>query len=282
MDLLEAPKRGMLRDPLHVSGSAPGGLNMKHHEASFEVPRVHDPAAFVASHFSPGTYADNGQRMKFDKGTTTLAFKFQGGVIVSVDSRASQGSYVGSQTVKKVIEISSHLVGTMAGGAADCLFWERNLGMQCRMYELRNKERISVAAASKMLANTMNAYKGMGLSMGTMVAGWDKTGPQLYYVDNDGTRLQADQDKPFFCVGSGGTYAYGVIDTSWSFDMTEDEAVELGKRAIAGAVYRDAYSGGVNNIYVIKETGWDHVYSEDTYHSYDKYSEERRQAANPA
>jgi 20S proteasome subunit beta 5 len=43
----------------------------------------------------------------------------------------------------------------MAGGAADCQFWERDLGRQCRLYELRNKERISVAAASKLLANTM-------------------------------------------------------------------------------------------------------------------------------
>jgi 20S proteasome alpha/beta subunit len=43
-----------------------------------------------------------------------------------------------------------------------------------RLYELRNKERISVAAASKLLANMVYAYKGMGLSMGTMVAGWDK------------------------------------------------------------------------------------------------------------
>ena len=89
------------------------------------------------------------------KGTTTLAFKFQGGVIVSVDSRSTMGPYIASQTVKKVIEINPFLLGTMAGGAADCAFWERNLGMQCRMYELRNKERISVAAASKLLCNTM-------------------------------------------------------------------------------------------------------------------------------
>ena len=34
-----------------------------------------------------------------------------------------------------------------------------------RLYELRNKERISVAAASKMLANMVYRYKGMGLSM---------------------------------------------------------------------------------------------------------------------
>ena len=156
----------------------------------------------------------------------------------------------------------------MAGGAADCQFWERDLGRQCRVYELRNKERISVAAASKLLANTMwvpspprllihthvsiyyiswvwssaiehihgishrtthlshhtlshqtipyhntpypprYQYRGYGLSMGTMVTGWDKTGPQLYYVDNDATRIHGD----LFSVGSGSTYAYGVLD----------------------------------------------------------------------
>lgn len=37
-----------------------------------------------------------------------------------------------SQTVKKVIEINPYLLGTMAGGAADCQFWERNLGRQVR------------------------------------------------------------------------------------------------------------------------------------------------------
>jgi len=62
----------------------------------------------------------------------------------------------------------------MAGGAADCQFWERVLAKECRLYELRNKERISVAAASKLLANMVYEYKGMGLSMGTMVCGWDK------------------------------------------------------------------------------------------------------------
>merc|ERR1712065_82057 len=83
-------------------------------------------------------------KLNLDKGTTTLAFVFQGGVIVAVDSRASQGPYIASQTVQKVIEINPYLLGTMAGGAADCQFWERELGRRCRLYELRNKERISV------------------------------------------------------------------------------------------------------------------------------------------
>ena len=32
-----------------------------------------------------------------------------------------------------------------------------------------------MAAASKILSNMVYQYKGMGLSMGTMICGWDKT-----------------------------------------------------------------------------------------------------------
>jgi 20S proteasome alpha/beta subunit len=45
---------------------------------------------------------------------------------------------------------------------------ETYLGMECRLHELRNKERISVAAASKILSNIVYKYKGMGLSMVSM------------------------------------------------------------------------------------------------------------------
>ncbi len=53
----------------------------------------------------------NNPAIKYSHGTTTLAFKFQGGVIVAVDSRPSMGSYIGSGTVKKIIEINPYLLG---------------------------------------------------------------------------------------------------------------------------------------------------------------------------
>jgi 20S proteasome subunit beta 5 len=34
-------------------------------------------------------------KIKLAHGTTTLAFRFKGGIIVAVDSRATAGSYVG-------------------------------------------------------------------------------------------------------------------------------------------------------------------------------------------
>jgi len=213
--------------------------------------------------------------IKFYHGTTTLGFVFNSGVLLAVDSRASMGSYIGSGSVKKVIEISRFLLGTMAGGAADCSFWERNLAFQCRLHELREGRRISVAAASKLLANTVYGYRGMGLSMGTMIAGWDESkGPALYYVDNDGTRLKGDK----FSVGSGSTYAYGILDSGYRKDLTLKEAIELGKRAIYHATHRDAYSGGVINIFCIHEDGWKKYFSGDMNElHYGQYAQERYQ-----
>ncbi|KAG4304783.1 hypothetical protein PORY_001836 [Pneumocystis oryctolagi] len=212
--------------------------------------------------------AENPVLSKILHGTTTLAFCFSGGILVAVDSRATAGSWIASQTVQKVIDINNYLLGTMAGGAADCQFWETVLRMECRLYELRYKTRISVAAASKILANILYSYKGMGLSMvfqGTMICGWDeRRGPSLFYVDNDGTRLKGN----LFCVGSGQSFAYSIVDNGYSWDMSVEDAIKLGKRAILAAAHRDAFSGGIVNgtfiyiqryyykIYHIQSEGW--------------------------
>uniref|UniRef100_A0A4X1V1W8 Proteasome 20S subunit beta 8 n=1 Tax=Sus scrofa TaxID=9823 RepID=A0A4X1V1W8_PIG len=147
---------------------------------------------------SPGS-AMNVQ-IEMAHGTTTLAFKFQHGVIVAVDSRASAGSYIALTPSY-------------------------------------------VSAASKLLSNMMYQYRGMGLSMGSMICGWDKKGPGLYYVDENGTRLSGNM----FSTGSGNTYAYGVMDSGHRYDLSIEEAYDLGRRAIVHATHRDSYSGGVVN-----------------------------------
>ncbi|KAF7504972.1 Proteasome subunit beta type-5 [Endocarpon pusillum] len=217
----------------------------------FALPPVARPSAFLRA--TTDDYANPNCPIKLAHGTTTLAFRFKGGIIVATDSRATAGNWIASQTVKKVIEINSCLLGTMAGGAADCQYWLAYLGMQCRLHELRHKRRISVAAASKILSNLVYSYKGMGLSMGTMITGvTPQEGPALYYIDSDGTRLAGN----LFCVGSGQTFAYGVLDAEYKYDLEEEEALELGRRSILAATHRDAYSGGSINLYHVKEDGW--------------------------
>lgn len=69
--------------------------------------------------------------------------------------------------------------------------------------------------------------------MGTMIAGSDSKGTHLYYLDNDGNRIRGSQ----FAVGSGGTYANAILDTYVRYDMSLEEAVAVGKRAISEATY---------------------------------------------
>ena len=190
--------------------------------------------------------------LKFCHGTTTLAFVCRAGIIISVDSRASIGNFIGSPGVKKIIEINSYLLGTMAGGAADCFFWERNLASLCKLYENKNNSKISVSGASKILINSIFKYKNSGISMGTMILGWDVNGPSIYYIDSEGNRLKVSM----ISVGSGSTFAYGILDSGYKWDLELEEACELSRRAIFEASCKDPFSGGNINTYIIRKNGW--------------------------
>ncbi|KAI4017817.1 proteasome 20S subunit beta 8 [Homo sapiens] len=236
LDVCGAPRGQRPESALPVAGSGrrsdPGHYSFSMRSPELALPRGMQPTEFFQSLGGDG---ERNVQIEMAHGTTTLAFKFQHGVIAAVDSRASAGSYI------------------------NCQYWERLLAKECRLYYLRNGERISVSAASKLLSNMMCQYRGMGLSMGSMICGWDKKGPGLYYVDEHGTRLSGNM----FSTGSGNTYAYGVMDSGYRPNLSPEEAYDLGRRAIAYATHRDSYSGGVVNMYHMKEDGWVKVESTD-------------------
>lgn len=179
--------------------------------------------------------------MNFDHGTTTLGFKYQGGVILCADSRATSGQYIGSQTMKKIVELNDYMLGTLAGGAADCVYWDRVLAKECRLHKLRYRKRMTVDTAARIICNISTEYKGMGLVMGMMLAGFDDEGAKLIYVDSEGMRTHGH----VFSVGSGSPYALGVLDTGYRYDLSDQEAYDLARRAIYHATSKDAYSGAL-------------------------------------
>ncbi|KAH9386992.1 20S proteasome subunit beta 5 [Nematocida major] len=209
----------------------------------------------------------NAGLFSLDKGTTTASFITKDGIVVAVDSRATAGSYIASQTVNKVIQVNKYLLGTMAGGAADCFYWERLMGNYAMKHELRYGERIPVAGAAKYLSSALNQHKGKGLSVGSMVCGWGSTGPAIYYVDDSGNCVNGQ----LFSVGSGSLFAYGILNPGYRYDLEKEEAIELARRAIFHAGHSDAYSGGTVNIYFIDENGWQKVDAQDISSLYDRY-----------
>lgn len=61
----------------------------------------------------------------------------------------------------------------------------------------------------------------------------------------------------------------------YKYDMTDEAAIELGKRAIYHATHRDAYSGSINNVYIVKPTGWVKVHAGDVNDMHYKLAEEK-------
>ncbi|XP_029436941.1 proteasome subunit beta type-11 [Rhinatrema bivittatum] len=213
-------------------------------------------------------------------GTTTLAFKFRGGVIAAADTRSSCGSYVSSPDSQKVIPIHGHLLGTTSGTAADCAAWERLLARECRLYRLRHGRTPSVAGAAKLLSTALCRCKGLGLCVATLLCGWDHSGPALFYVYSDGTRLAGD----VFSVGSGSPYAYGVLDVGYRYEMGTAEAYALARRAVCHATHRDAYSGGCVDLFHVQESGWMKVSREDVFPFYYglRARQEEEEGASPS
>ena len=103
-----------------------------------------------------------------------------------------------------------------------------------------------------MMVNLINHYKRYGLQMGLMLSGVDENGPNLYYINTEGSRIKGH----LFSVGSGMTYAYGVLDTFYRYDMSLEDAVELGRKAIYHATNRDTASGGVARVFHVHKGGW--------------------------
>jgi len=209
-----------------------------------QLPRGIEAKDFVEAHFGPHSKA---KHFQFRKGTTTLAFIYKpktpndlGGVMVAVDSRATGGSYIASPTVQKILPLNDRMVATMAGGAADCQYWIAQVRKYCSLYELRERAEISVRAASQYFSNILYQYRGKGLSVGSMIAGIDKKGPCIIQVDSSGVRIALK----YCSIGSGMLNAYGILDTLYREEMTDEEALDLGRRAIMHAIYRDKGSGG--------------------------------------
>jgi 20S proteasome subunit beta 5 len=54
-----------------------------------------------------------------------------------------------------------------------------------------------------------------------------------------------------------------VLDSAYRYDLSVEEAIDLGRRAIYHATFRDAYSGGVVNLYHVKKDGWEFISQTD-------------------
>jgi proteasome beta subunit len=193
----------------------------------------------------------NGQYQEPLQGTTTVGLVFDGGVVLATEKRATMGYFIASKRAKKVYQISERIGMTTAGGVGDAQQLARVMTVECNLYQVRRGRPISVAAASTLLSNVLNANRYFPYYVQLLVGGVDEPGPSIFSVDAMGG---ATKEEEIVSTGSGSPGAYGVLEDRFRKDMSEKDAVELAIRAIKAAMRRDAGSGeGIHVVVITKE-----------------------------
>jgi len=176
-------------------------------------------------------------------GTTTVGIVCKDSIVLAAEKKASMGYLVASKEEIKIVEIMPHIGMTESGMVGDIQALTRYLKAEARLFELKNRKKITVKAAATLMANIL--YQGrwsfFPYYVQLILAGYDEMGPSLFVLAPDGSRLE---DKKFFTTGSGSPMAFGVLETLYKENLSLDECKRIAVKAVKAAVERDIASGG--------------------------------------
>lgn len=195
-------------------------------------------------------------------GTTLVALKFDGGVVLGADSRTSQSVMVSNKFAKKInVIVDSEDVSCAicrSGSAADTQFLAKSAKETFRSRHWRyNFRRPTVSQVAHYLRNRMRSENSKRAFQASLIcAGRDDEGGRIFAIAVDGGAMW---EEDLFCVsGSGSTFLIGLLD-SLKLDISslysEKEAIEMVSKLLQLSIARDSASGGLIRILVLKKGG---------------------------
>lgn len=172
-------------------------------------------------------------------GTTIMAVRCSGGVVLGADTRTSMGTYIPSNMTDKLKRLSETIYCCVSGSSADTQMITRHVTDALKSLEMVEGERPTVRRAATIARNIV--YKNRWLLAKLIIAGCDSAGTgAVFSVDLGGTILETS----WALGGSGSAFIYGYCDANWKQDMTLDEGLAFVRNAIGCATRRDNMSGG--------------------------------------
>ena len=183
-------------------------------------------------------------------GATAVGIAFDVGVVFASEKRIAFGNFLVSKSTKKTFEITPKVGATCAGLVADMQILSLQIAALAKIRKMEIKRDVPPNSVAKMMSNMMYERRYFPLLTQVIVGGIvDK--PVLYTLDPLGSVLPDE----YAAVGTGAEMALGVLDPQFKANMTEDEAVDLAKKAVRSATLRDSASGDGLDIMVISKDG---------------------------
>jgi proteasome beta subunit len=187
-------------------------------------------------------------------GTTTIGIVNADGVVLATEHRATMGNIIAHKEVQKVFRIDNNIGLTTAGLVGDAQILARYMKAEVELYNLKRQTPMPVKSAATMLSNILRRGGGAQgyFYVGLIVGGWDKAGGQVYSIDAAGGCI----GDHYTSIGSGSLFAYGVLEDHYKKDLSLDDAINLGIRALNAAMKRDSASGDGMEIVTITKDGY--------------------------
>ncbi|MCI4366166.1 MAG: archaeal proteasome endopeptidase complex subunit beta [Thermoplasmata archaeon] len=173
------------------------------------------------------------------KGTTTIGLTCKDGVVLATERRATAGNLIANKSTQKLFKIDQNIGMTVAGLVGDAQTLARYLKAEVSLYRLRRSSSLSAEGAATLLANILNGNRMFPYYAWLILGGVDQKGGHVFSVDPAGGSIE---DR-YVSVGSGSTFAYGVLEEVYSRDMTVSDGVDLALRGLTVAMKRDSASG---------------------------------------
>ncbi len=189
-------------------------------------------------------------------GTTCVAIKYDSGVILAGDRRATSGHQISHRTMEKVFPADQYSGIAIAGAAGPALEMVRLFQLQLEHYEKVEGKLLSLDGKANQLSQMIrqNLPQAMqGLAVIPLFAGFDvrlSTG-RLFQFDVTGGRYE---EANFAATGSGSVHATTVIKMGYEEQLNESAAVDLAANAIFEAADEDSATGGpdlIRDVYPI-------------------------------
>lgn len=184
-------------------------------------------------------------------GTTIMAVEYNGGVVIGADSRTTMGAYIANRVTDKLTKVSEKIYCCRSGSAADTQAISDIVSYRLNLFKMENNQEPTVHAAANVFRDICYNYRDQ-LMAGIICAGWDeRNGGQVYCIPLGGMLTR----EPVCIGGSGSSYIYGFVDSTYKDGMTEEECSNFVLKAVTLALSRDGSSGGCVRLGVIDKNG---------------------------
>ncbi|MBO0676303.1 proteasome subunit beta [Mycolicibacterium sp. S2-37] len=184
-------------------------------------------------------------------GTTIVALKFPGGVVMAGDRRATQGHMIASRDVQKVYITDDYTATGIAGTAAIAVEFARLYAVELEHYEKLEGVALTFPGKVNRLATMVRGNLGaalQGFVALPLLAGYDLDDPNPEaagrIVSFDAAGGHNLEEEGYQSVGSGSIFAKSSIKKLYNRVVDAESALRVAIEALYDAADDDSATGG--------------------------------------